>query len=153
MLQMQRRSSQLNTQLMQMCRQSLKKSQVCRDSNPDPGAYFFQRPFLRGLYWEGLIYKGKFAFPNRLGQPCCWKEIYRFCFVLLCIWGQFPTTSPPGGRGLYLERRFNEYTCYNWPLGERSEPYLAAKRPNASDEVARGLRHAPYEMRRRTKSI
>ena len=35
------------------------------------------------------------------------------------------------------------------PLGERSEPFLAAKRPTASDEVARG-RPAPYEIRRRT---
>ena len=28
-----------------------------------------------------------------------------FFFVLLCIWGQFPSTSPLGG--LYLEGRFN----------------------------------------------
>ena len=34
------------------------------------------------------------------------------------------------------------------PLGEESEPFLAAKRPTASDEVARGP--APYEIRRRT---
>ena len=27
-----------------------------------PGAYIFQRPFLRGLFLEGLIYGGKFAF-------------------------------------------------------------------------------------------
>ena len=27
-----------------------------------PGAYIFHRPFLRGLYSEGLIYGGKFAF-------------------------------------------------------------------------------------------
>ena len=26
-----------------------------------PGAYIFQRPFLRGLFLEGLIYGGKFA--------------------------------------------------------------------------------------------
>ena len=32
-----------------------------------PGAYIFQRPFLRGLFLEGLIYGGKFAFTNRLG--------------------------------------------------------------------------------------
>ena len=31
------------------------------------GAYFFQRPFLRGLYSEWLMYGGKFAFQNRLG--------------------------------------------------------------------------------------
>ena len=32
-----------------------------------PGAYIFQRPFLRGLYSEGLIYGMKFEFQNRLG--------------------------------------------------------------------------------------
>ena len=32
-----------------------------------PGAYIFQRPFLRGLFLEGLIYGGKFAFQNLLG--------------------------------------------------------------------------------------
>ena len=37
-----------------------------------PGAYIFQRPFLRGLFLEGLIFGGaylrrKFAFQNRLG--------------------------------------------------------------------------------------
>ena len=30
-------------------------------------AYIFQRPFLRGLFLEGLICGGKFAFQNRLG--------------------------------------------------------------------------------------
>ena len=38
-----------------------------------PGAYIFQRPFLRGLFLEKLIFGGaypegrKFAFQNRLG--------------------------------------------------------------------------------------
>ena len=37
-----------------------------------PGAYIFQRPFLRdlflkGLIFGGLIYGGKFTFQNRLG--------------------------------------------------------------------------------------
>ena len=36
---------------------------------------------------------------------CSGKEIYHFCFVLLCIRGQIPSTSPPGG--LYSEERFN----------------------------------------------
>ena len=31
-----------------------------------PGTYIFQRPFLKGLFLEGLIYRGKFAFQNRL---------------------------------------------------------------------------------------
>ena len=30
-----------------------------------PGAYIFQRPFLRGLFLEGLIFGEKFAFQNR----------------------------------------------------------------------------------------
>ena len=29
-----------------------------------PGAYIFQRHFLRGFFLEGLIYGGKFAFQN-----------------------------------------------------------------------------------------
>ena len=44
-----------------------------------PGAYIFQRPFLRGLFLEGLINGGKFAFQNRLGLywlAYSWKEIY-----------------------------------------------------------------------------
>ena len=32
--------------------------------------------------------------------------MYRFCFVLLCIWGQFPSTSSCL-EGLYLEGQFN----------------------------------------------
>ena len=75
-----------------------------------PGAYLFQRPFLRGLFLEGLIYGGKFAFQNQLGWPYSWKEIYLFCFVLLCIRGQFSKYKPPGTvwgaciwRGLYME--------------------------------------------------
>ena len=32
-----------------------------------PGAFIFQRPFLRGLFLEGLIYGGKFASQNRGG--------------------------------------------------------------------------------------
>ena len=51
------------------------------------------------------MYGGKFEFQNRLGLASSGKEIYHFCFVLLCIRGQIPSTSPP--RGLYLERRFN----------------------------------------------
>ena len=50
-----------------------------------PRAYIFQRPFLRGIYSEGFIYGGKFAFQNRLGYPYSWKEICRFRFVLICI--------------------------------------------------------------------
>ena len=62
-----------------------------------PWAYIFQRSSLRGLYSEGLIYGGKFAFQNRLGYPYSWKEIYCFCFVLLFVFeGNFQVKAPGG---------------------------------------------------------
>ena len=36
-----------------------------------------------------------------MGLACSGKEIYHFCFVLLCIRGQIPSTSPPGA---YIRR-------------------------------------------------
>ena len=62
-----------------------------------PGAYIFHPPFMRslfleGLYSEGLIYRGKFAVSLIVRS-----KIYRFCFVLLCIWGQFSKYKPPAG--------------------------------------------------------
>ena len=45
-----------------------------------PGAYIFQRPFLRGLSMEGnLRFKIDWASLTVEGK------FYRFCFVLLCI--------------------------------------------------------------------
>ena len=75
-----------------------------------PGAYIFKRPFLRGLFLEGLIFGGAYVrreicVSKSIGLACSGKEIYHFCFVLLCIRGQIPSTSPPGG--LYSEGRLN----------------------------------------------
>ena len=92
----------------------------CKIPKISPGAYIFQRPFLRGLFLEGLIFRGA-----HLRKGICvsksirlanrWKEIYRFCFVLLCIWGQFPSTSPRGG--LHLEGRCNGGFSALWVWG------------------------------------
>ena len=75
-----------------------------------PGAYIFQRPFLRSLFLEGPIFGGAYVrreiCVSKLTElACSGKEIYHFCFVLLCIRGQIPNTSPPGG--LYSEGQFN----------------------------------------------
>ena len=75
-----------------------------------PGAYIFQRPFLRGLCLERSIFGGayvrsKICVSKSIGLACSGKVIYHFCFVLLCIRGQIPRTSPLGG--LYSEGRFN----------------------------------------------
>ena len=71
-----------------------------------PGAYIFQRPFLRGLFLEGPIFGGAYVrreicVSKSIRLACSGKEIYHFCFVLLCVRGQIPNTSPPGG--LYSE--------------------------------------------------
>ena len=72
-----------------------------------PGAYIFQRPFLRGLLLEGPIFGGAYVrreicVIKSIGLACSGKEIYHLCFVLLCIRGQIPSTRPPGGA--YIRR-------------------------------------------------
>ena len=74
----------------------------CKIPKISPGAYIFQRPFLRGLFLEGPIFGGAYVrreiCVSKLTElACSGKEIYHFCFVLLCIRGQIPSTSPPGG--------------------------------------------------------
>ena len=67
-----------------------------------PGACIFQRPFLRGLFLELLIFGGAYVrrevcVSKSIGLAYSWKEINRFCFVLVCIWGQFSKIQAPGG--------------------------------------------------------
>ena len=48
-------------------------------------------------YWFGGAYvRRKICVSKSIGLACSGKEIYHFCFVLLCIRGQIPSTSPPG---------------------------------------------------------
>ena len=59
---------------------------------------------------EGPIFGGAYVLreisvSKSIGLACSGKEIYHVFVVLLCIRGQFPSTSPPGG--LYSEGRFN----------------------------------------------
>ena len=51
------------------------------------------------------MYGGKICVSKSIGIACSAKVFYHFCIVLLCIRGQIPSTSPPGG--LYSEGRFN----------------------------------------------
>ena len=69
-----------------------------------PGAYIFQRPFLRGLYvWRGLS-RREICISKLIGLDL-WLEGNLPLFHVF-IWGQFPSTSPQWG--LYLEEQFNE---------------------------------------------
>ena len=62
-----------------------------------PRAYIFQRPFLRGLFLEELIFgepyvRREICVSKSIGLACSGKEIYHFCFVLLCIRAQIQST-------------------------------------------------------------
>ena len=75
-----------------------------------PGADIFQRPFFRGLFLEGRIFGGAYVRreicdSKSIRLAYSGKEIYHFCFVLLCIRAKFRVQAPPGG--LYSEGRFN----------------------------------------------
>ena len=65
---------------------------------------------MSGLFLEGLIFGGTYVrrgicVSKSIGLACSGREIHHFCFVLLCIRGQIPSTSLLGG--LYSEGRFN----------------------------------------------
>ena len=79
-----------------------------------PGAYIFQKPFLRGLFLEGLIFGGALSTSTEgnLRSKIDWASlIVGSKFTVLALFyfvfeGNFPSTSPRGayiGRGLYME--------------------------------------------------
>ena len=84
-----------------------------------PGAYIFQRPFLRGLYSEGLIYGGKsigLALYLEVNLPV-------FALFYFVLESNFPSTSPRAyiWRGDltegYLRYRFGGFIfggAYTW---------------------------------------
>ena len=61
--------------------------------------------FWRGLYSEGLIYGGKFAFQNRLDWLVVGRKFTIFALIYFVFEGKFQVQAPRGG--LYLEGRFN----------------------------------------------
>ena len=80
-----------------------------------PRAYIFQRPFLRGLFLEGFIYGGKFAFLNLIvGSQFTVFALFYFVFEV-----NFPSTSPQGAyiwRGDLTEDFFalSAWGAYIW---------------------------------------
>ena len=61
---------------------------------------------MEGPIFGGAYRQREICVIKSVGLACSGKEIYHFCFVLLCIQGQIPSTSPPPTPG-YLEGRFN----------------------------------------------
>ena len=56
---------------------------------------------MEGLLFGGAYLRREICVSKSIGLACSGKEIYHFCFVLLCIRGQIPSTSPPGA---YIRR-------------------------------------------------
>ena len=61
-----------------------------------PGAYIFQRPFLRSLFLEGLIYGGKFVFKIDWASLIVGSKFTVFALFHFVFEGNFPSTSPWG---------------------------------------------------------
>ena len=60
------------------------------NSENKPRSLYFSKALLKGLIFggayirRGLCTEGNLRF-YLIGQAYSWKEIYRFCFVLLCV--------------------------------------------------------------------
>ena len=96
----------------------------CKIPKISPGAYIFQRPFLRGLFLEGLIFGG--AYLRR--EICVSKSIGLalgvgskftvFALFYFAFEGYFSSTSPRGeareglifGRGFFALPVWGAYT-------------------------------------------
>ena len=68
-----------------------------------PGAYTFQRPFLRGLFLEGPIFGGAYVrreicVSKSIGLACSGKEIYHFTSFYFVFKGKFQVQALRGER-------------------------------------------------------
>ena len=89
-----------------------KKTSKCRKiPKISPGTYIFQRPFLRGLFLEGLIFGGAYVrreicVSKSIELACSGREIYH-CFLCFTMYTRGNSNYKPP-RVLYSERRFNK---------------------------------------------
>ena len=56
---------------------------------------------MEGLIFGAAYVRREICVSKSTELACSGKEIYHFCFVLLCIRGQISSTSPPGA---YIRR-------------------------------------------------
>ena len=80
----------------------------------NPGAYIIQRPFLRGLFSEGLIYEGNLRFKIDWAGRIVGSKFTIFALFYFVFGDNFPSTSPRGAyiwRGLYMEGLIFGFYC------------------------------------------
>ena len=73
----------------------------CKIPKISPGAYIFQRPFLRGLVLEGLIFGGAYVrreicVTKSIDLACGGKEITIFALFYFVFESKFPVQPPRG---------------------------------------------------------
>ena len=62
------------------------ESELTVNSENKPQGLYFLKALFKGLIFGGAyIRRGLSTEGNLRFNPYSWKEIYRFCFVLLCI--------------------------------------------------------------------
>ena len=71
-----------------------------------PGAYIFQWTFLKGLFLEGLIFRGVYVWreicvSKSIKLACSGKEIYHFALFCFVFEDKFQVQAP---RGTYIRR-------------------------------------------------
>ena len=60
-----------------------------------PRSLYFSKTLFEGIIFGGVYERRVICVSKVIELAYSGKEIYHFCFVLLCIWGQFPIS--PGG--------------------------------------------------------
>ena len=79
----------------------IKSAPIPQNSENKPRGLYISKALFEGLIFGGAHVRREICVSKLIGLAFSWKKIYRFCFVLLCIRGQFPSTSPPPPGGLY----------------------------------------------------
>ena len=68
-----------------------------KNSENKPRCLYFSKALFKGLIFGGAYVRTEICVSKLIGLASSEKEIYNFCFVLLCIRGKIPITNPPGG--------------------------------------------------------
>ena len=68
-----------------------------------PAGLYFSKVLFEGLSFGGAYLRREICVSKSIGLAFSGKEIYHFCFVLLCIRAQIPSTIP---RVAYIRRVF-----------------------------------------------
>ena len=72
-----------------------------KNSENKPRCLYFSKALFKGLIFGGAYVRTEICVSKLIGLASSEKEIYNFCFVLLCIRGQIPNISQLGA---YIRR-------------------------------------------------